>query len=91
MKVLQKASGVLSSKSSLFVIAAAVITLVWPAFMAWVNTKLFVDPLGNSFTWSSLIIGFIMFCMGLTLTKDDFSDLRPNARSTCSSVRRRSI
>lgn len=75
MKVLQKASSVLSSKSSLFVIAAAVITLVWPAFMAWVNTKLFVDPLGNSFTWSSLIIGFIMFCMGLTLTKDDFKIL----------------
>ena len=75
MKTLQKVSQVLSSKSSLFVIAAALVTLAWPAFMSWVNIRLFVDPLGNGFSWQSLIIGIIMFCMGLTLTKQDFKVL----------------
>ncbi|MGI6590901.1 MAG: bile acid:sodium symporter family protein [Eggerthellaceae bacterium] len=83
MKALQKLSQVLSSRSSVFVIAIAVLTLIWPAMMAWVNTKLFVDPLGNGFTWQSLIIGFIMFCMGLTLTKQDFRILAQHPFDIC--------
>lgn len=83
MKALQKVSQVLSSKSAFFVIAVAVLTLIWPAMMAWVNTKLFVDPLGNGFTWQSLIIGFIMFCMGLTLTRHDFKILAERPFDIC--------
>lgn len=83
MKTLQKVSHVLSSKSSLFVIAAALVTLAWPAFMSWVNIRLFVDPLGNGFSWQSLIIGIIMFCMGLTLTKQDFKVLAERPFDIC--------
>lgn len=83
MKALQKASKVLSDKSAFFVIAVAVLTLIWPAMMGWVNVKLFTDPLGNGFTWQSLIIGFIMFCMGLTLTKRDFKILAERPFDIC--------
>lgn len=83
MKALQKVSQVLSSRSAFFVIAVAVLTLIWPTMMAWVNTKLFVDPLGNGFTWQSLIIGFIMFCMGLTLTRHDFKILAERPFDIC--------
>jgi BASS family bile acid:Na+ symporter len=83
MKALQKVSQVLSSKSSFFVIAVAVLTLIWPMMMSWVNIKLFTDPLGNGFTWQSLIIGFIMFCMGLTLTRKDFQILMERPFDIC--------
>ena len=33
---------------------------------------LFVDPVSNKFTSQSIIIGIIMFSMGLTLTTQDF-------------------
>lgn len=83
MEALQKASKFLSNHSSLFVIAIAVATLAVPALMHWVNIRLFTDPLGNGFTWQSIIIGFIMFSMGLTMTKDDFKILAQRPFDIC--------
>ncbi len=83
MEALQKTSKFLSSHSSLFVIAIAVATLAVPALMHWVNIRLFTDPLGNGFTWQSLIIGFIMFSMGLTMTKQDFKILAQRPFDIC--------
>ncbi len=40
--------------------------------MGWVNHQLFTDPVSNKFTSQSIIIGIIMFSMGLTLTTQDF-------------------
>ena len=68
MKALQKASKFLSDYTSLVVIAIAVVTFFVPAMMGWVNNPLFVDPVSNKFTCQSIIIGIIMFSMGLTLT-----------------------
>lgn len=72
MKSLQKASKFLSQYTSGVVIAIAVLTFLVPALMSWVNIPIFVDPVANKFTWQSIIIGIIMFSMGLTLTKEDF-------------------
>lgn len=60
-KVLQFLSKLLSSRASLFVIAAAVISFFCPALFAWVK--------GNTQT---VILGVIMLTMGLTLTPTDF-------------------
>lgn len=76
MKALQKLSKFLSNYTSVVVIAIAVVTFLVPSFMKWVNFKLFVDFVGNKFTSQSIIIGIIMFSMGLTLTTDDFKELK---------------
>lgn len=83
MEALQHASTFLSKHSSLFVIAIAVATLAFPALMHWVNIRLFTDPLGNGFSWQSLIIGAIMFTMGLTLSKKDLEVLAKRPLDIC--------
>ena len=75
MKALQKVSKFLSDYTSIVVIAIAVITFLVPGMMSWVNYKLFVDFVANKFTNQSIIIGIIMFSMGLTLTAQDFKIL----------------
>lgn len=75
MKALQKCSQLLSDYTSLVVIVIAAITFFVPTLMGWVNYQLFIDPVSNKFTSQSIIIGIIMFSMGLTLTTDDFKIL----------------
>ena len=75
MKALQKVSKFLSDYTSIVVIAIAVITFFVPGMMGWVNLQLFTDPVSNRFTCQSIIIGVIMFSMGLTLTTEDFKIL----------------
>ena len=70
MKALQKVSKFLSDYTSVVVIAIAVVTFFVPTMMGWVNNALFVDPVSNKFTCQSIIIGVIMFSMGLTLTTE---------------------
>lgn len=72
MKTLQNVSKFLSKYTSGIVIAIAILTFAIPQLMSWVNIPIFVDPVSNKFTWQSIIIGIIMFSMGLTLTKEDF-------------------
>ena len=74
MKQLQKLSKFLSDYTSIVVIAIAVITFFLPSLMGWVNFQLFTDPVANKFTSQSIIIGVIMFSMGLTLTTEDWCD-----------------
>ena len=83
MKALQKASKFLSDYTSLVVIAIAVVTFFVPAMMGWVNNPLFVDPVSNKFTCQSIIIGIIMFSMGLTLTTEDFKILAQRPFDIC--------
>lgn len=83
MKALQKISKFLSNYTSVVVIAVAVITLFVPKFMAWVNNLLFVDPVSNKFTCQSIILGIIMFSMGLTLTTADFKALAKRPFDIC--------
>lgn len=64
MKSLQKLSQLLSKKTSIFVILVAVIAFFVPGAFSWVQ--------GDR---QSLILGVIMFSMGLTLTKEDFKIL----------------
>lgn len=64
MNALKKVSKTLSTHTSLFVIAAAVVTFFLPSLFSWVK--------GTSQT---IIIGIIMFGMGLTLTTEDFKVL----------------
>lgn len=75
MKTLQKFSKFLSNDTSVVVIAIAVVTFFIPQLMGWVNYQLFWDPVGNKFTSQSIILGIIMFSMGLTLTTQDFKIL----------------
>lgn len=75
MKLLQKVSKFLSDQTSIVVILIAAITFIFPAMMGWVNASLFQDMVGNKFTSQSIIIGVIMFSMGLTLTTKDFKIL----------------
>lgn len=75
MKLLQKWSHFLSDYTSLVVIIIAAITFFIPSLMSWVNYQLFIDPVSNKLTSQSIIIGIIMFSMGLTLTTDDFQIL----------------
>ncbi len=83
MKALQKFSKLLSDYTSVVVIAIAVITFFVPGLMTWVNHKLFVDMVSNKFTSQSLIIGIIMFSMGLTLTTQDFKILAKRPFDIC--------
>lgn len=83
MKALQKAGKFLSDNTSAVVIAIAVITFFVPASMGWVNYHIFTDLAGNKFTSQSLIIGIIMFSMGLTLTAEDFKILAQRPLDIC--------
>ena len=78
-----KASKFLSDYTSVVVIAIAVVTFFVPAMMGWVNNPLFVDPVSNKFTCQSIIIGIIMFSMGLTLTTEDFKILAQRPFDIC--------
>ena len=60
----RKFSELLSGHASLFVVAAAIVAFFFPDLFAWVK--------GNMQT---LILGFIMLTMGLTLTTNDFKIL----------------
>lgn len=64
MSVLKKISRVLSNNTSIFVIAIAVITFFVPNLFVWVRG-----------TNQTIILGIIMFGMGLTLTTKDFKIL----------------
>lgn len=91
MKALQKVSKFLSDYTSIVVIAIAVVTFFLPSMMGWVNLALFTDMVSNKFTCQSIIIGIIMFSMGLTLTTEDFRILaqRPfDISRTCMCCRR---
>ncbi|POP33259.1 bile acid:sodium symporter family protein [Lactonifactor longoviformis] len=61
MNAAKKSSKWLSDHTSFFVIAVAVVTFFLPNLFSWVQ--------GNN---QSLILGIIMFSMGLTLSTDDF-------------------
>ncbi|ONI46417.1 sodium transporter [Candidatus Epulonipiscioides gigas] len=75
MKFLQKISKLFSKYTSIIVILVAIFTFIVPSSMSWVNFKLFTDPVGNNFTNQSIVLGLIMFSMGLTLTTKDFKNL----------------
>ncbi|MDO5409797.1 MAG: bile acid:sodium symporter family protein [Lachnospiraceae bacterium] len=83
MKALQKVSKFLSNYTSIVVIAIAVVTFLAPILMQWVNFQLFTDPVGNRFTSQSIILGVIMFSMGLTLTTQDFKILAQRPFDIC--------
>jgi BASS family bile acid:Na+ symporter len=83
MKFLQKCSKLLSDYTALFVIAVAIVTFFAHSLMSWVNFSLFFDFIGNKFTNQSLIIGIIMFTMGLTLTTEDFKILAARPFDIC--------
>ncbi len=83
MKSLQKASKFLSDYTSVVVILIAVVTFFVPGMMGWVNYQLFTDPVANKFTSQSIIIGVIMFSMGLTLTTKDFQILAQRPFDIC--------
>lgn len=54
--------------------------------MGWVNYQLFQDSVGNKFTCQSIIIGVIMFSMGLILTIQDFKILAQRPFDICISA-----
>lgn len=83
MKALQKASKFLSDYTSVVVIAIAIVTFFVPSMMGWVNYALFTDMVANKFTSQSIIIGVIMFSMGLTLTTGDFKILAQRPFDIC--------
>lgn len=83
MKQLQKFSKFLSDYTAVVVIAIAVITFFLPSLMGWVNFQLFTDPVSNKFTSQSIILGVIMFSMGLTLTTEDFKILAQRPFDIC--------
>lgn len=83
MKQLQKLSKFLSDYTSIVVIAIAIVTFFIPQWMGWVNYQLFTDPLANKFTCQSIILGLIMFSMGLTLTTNDFVILAKRPFDIC--------
>lgn len=83
MKALQKISKFLSNYTSVVVIAIAVLTFLVPNMMSWVNNMLFLDLVGNKFTTQSIILGVIMFSMGLTLTTQDFKILAKRPFDIC--------
>ncbi len=83
MKISQKASKFLSDHTSMVVIVVAVLTFLVPSMMHWVNHSLFTDMVSNKFTSQSVIIGIIMFSMGLTLTTQDFKVLAQRPLDIC--------
>ena len=64
LKLLQKISGVLSSKTSVFIIIISIITYFFPNIFMWVK--------GDTQT---VILGIIMLTMGMTLSLQDFKIL----------------
>ncbi len=64
LKTLQKISGFLSSKTSIFIILISVVTYFCPNLFGWVK--------GNVQT---VILGIIMLTMGMTLSVEDFKIL----------------
>lgn len=72
MNALKKISRFLSNHTSLFVIAVAVITFFFPSLFTWVRG-----------TTQTVIIGIIMFGMGLTLTTEDFKILAKRPFDIC--------
>ena len=60
MKYLYFISHILSTYTSYFIIAVAVVTFFCPTVFSWVHGDI-----------QALILGFIMLTMGLTLTLDD--------------------
>ena len=83
MKFLQKVSKFLADYTVWVVIAIAVFAFFLPQMMAWVNLSMFYDFVGNKFTVQSLIIGVIMFSMGLSLTTEDFKILAQRPFDIC--------
>lgn len=75
MKKLQKLAKMMSDHTALVVIAFAVVTFIFPAWMAWVNHAWFTDFATNRFTSQTLIIGVIMMSMGMSMTTNDFKIL----------------
>ena len=72
MKALKKVSKFMSNHTALVVIAFAVVTFIWPAWMGWVNKAWFTDFATNKFTTQTVIIGVIMMSMGVSMTTEDF-------------------
>ncbi|WP_244833444.1 bile acid:sodium symporter family protein [Clostridium sp. BJN0001] len=64
MKMLKKLSRMLADNTAVFVIAVAVVTFIMPSLFTWVKG-----------TKQTIILGIIMFGMGLTLTTNDFKIL----------------
>ncbi|MBO5781122.1 MAG: bile acid:sodium symporter family protein [Opitutales bacterium] len=64
MKFLFRLAKILSSKTALFVIAAAVLAFFYPNLFLWVR--------GDA---QAFILGFIMLSMGMTLSAEDFKIL----------------
>ena len=64
LKIAQKISGFLSSKTSIFIIVVAIITYFFPSIFMWVK--------GDTQT---VVLGIIMLTMGMTLSTDDFKIL----------------
>ncbi|MGI6118096.1 MAG: bile acid:sodium symporter family protein [Bilifractor sp.] len=75
MKSLQKAARFMSDHTAAVVIAFAVVTFLYPAWMGWVNRVWFVDFATNKFTSQTVIIGVIMMSMGMSMTTRDFKIL----------------
>lgn len=64
LKTTQKISGFLSSKTSIFIIAIAIITYFFPDIFSWVKGDI-----------QTVILGIIMLTMGMTLSPQDFKIL----------------
>jgi len=75
MNGLKKAAKFMSDHTALVVIAFAVVTFIWPAWMGWVNHAWFTDFATNKFTSQTFIIGIIMMSMGMSMTTQDFKIL----------------
>ena len=75
MKTLKKMAKLMSDHTALVVIAFALVTFVWPAWMGWVNKAWFTDFATNRFTSQTFIIGIIMMSMGMSMTTEDFKIL----------------
>lgn len=72
MDLLKKTSKTLSSQTSLFVIAVAILAFAAPSSFAWVK--------GSAQTY---ILGLIMLSMGMTLTTTDFQVLAKTPLDIC--------
>lgn len=64
MKTLQRISKLIADKTSVFVIAVAIVAYLVPSLFGWV--------IGNTQTF---VLGFIMLTMGISLTSKDFEIL----------------
>lgn len=69
MNLLKKISAFLAKNASVFVILVAVITYFIPGLFEWVRGA-----------WQTLVLGIIMFGMGLTLSTSDFKVLAKRPR-----------